>query len=160
MLLSYFRRRVIHADAEDLTQAALSIISQQLDSFEPVGPQAFRTHVLTVAYNRLRTHWRKEEQRARGREAPVEWTVEPELPSDMIVWFEHFDLLRAALARVRSTLRRAFESRMRGETARELARREGLKTPSMRGRIRRARIAVEAELEKLMSPREETPRAG
>ncbi|PRP90201.1 hypothetical protein ENSA5_67230 [Enhygromyxa salina] len=153
VLLSYFRSRVARADAEDLAQAALKIINDEFDGFEPAGPRAFRSHVFTVAKNRLRTHSRQQGQRK--RHVPVEWAVEPELP-DILVWKERFDLLRAALALVRSTLRRAFESRLRGESARTLARREGIKTVSGRARIRRARIAVEMELEKLMATREPT----
>ena len=153
VLLSYFRHRVAHADAEDLAQAALKIINEELESFEPDGPRAFRSHVFTVAKNRLRTHLRQQGQRR--RKLPAEWTAEPEL-SDMIVWKERHDLLQAALALVRSTLRRAFESRLRGESARTLARREGIKTVSGRSRIRRARIAVETEIEKLMAEREQT----
>ena len=155
VLLSYFRSRVTRADAEDLAQASLEIIARGLDDFEPDGTRAFRSHVFTVAKNRLRTHSRQEDQRKRERQTPVEWTAEPEL-SDMIVWRERYDLLRAALALVRSTLRRALVSRLRGESFRVLARLEGIKTVSMRARVWRARIAVETELEKLTAAREQT----
>ncbi|PRP91082.1 RNA polymerase sigma factor RpoE [Enhygromyxa salina] len=157
VLVSFFRSRVGAVDAEDLAQASLEIIARGLDTFEPEHPRAFRSHVFTVARNRLRTHARKEGQRARNHAAPAQWTADPTLPSEPVLWSERVDLLRVALAAVATTLRRAFMSRWKGEHPREFARREGIKIGTVRVRVWRALTAVEAELDKLKSPpREQT----
>ncbi|EDM74986.1 hypothetical protein PPSIR1_19047 [Plesiocystis pacifica SIR-1] len=146
-LLSYFRRRVSKEDAEDLVQQTLEVIAAELDRFEPQGPRAFRSFAFSVAYNRLRTHRRKVALRRQEREAPGTWVAdaEPSVP-EVMLWRERRLLLREALGRLRSTYRRAIESRLRDDSPGAVAEAEGIALASLRGRVRKAIEALRGDV--------------
>lgn len=158
-LLPYFRRRVDASDVEDLVQQTLEILTRELHTFDPKGPRAFRSYVFTVAYNRLLTHRQRMKRYRREREEPGTWMVDPEPSADeFTLWREQFTLARAALAVIRSTFRRAVESRLNEQSPQEFAEAEQIQPPTVRSRLQRGLDAVRQQVRaRRRSVREPTP---
>jgi RNA polymerase sigma factor (sigma-70 family) len=158
-LLPYFRRRGDPSDVEDLVQQTLEIVVRELVNFEPQGPRAFRSYVFTVAHNRLLTHRQRLARHRRERDEPDIWAAEPEpSPSDFTLWHEQFTLVRAALAVIKSTFRRAVESRLQEQSAREFADAEQIRLGTVRSRLQRGLDAVREQLRaRRQAVREPTP---
>jgi RNA polymerase sigma factor (sigma-70 family) len=149
-LLPFFKRRVQPLDAEDLTQETMLVIAQKLRErrFEPAGPTSFRSFAFRVAHYLLRDDYRAKQRHPQDLPSLPDWCDVPELSADegtMIL--EQRTLLHAALAAITTRYRRALESRLRDEDPRVFADAEGIDLGTVRTRIHRGLVRVNAEIE-------------
>lgn len=144
-LLRYFKRRVNLPDAEDLTQQTLEIIARELGDFEPEEERSFRSFVFAIAHYRLLSH---RKLGRRGSEPPGRWVAAPDpIPDDVTLIEEQATLVRRAMATIKTSFRRALESRLREEEPRVFAASEGIKTNTVRSRVHRAITLVAMEIQ-------------
>lgn len=160
-MLWFFKKRVDTFEVEDLTQQTLELIARVLKAklFEPREPGAFRSFVYVLAHYQLRAHYTTRQRHRRKRDAPGSWVTAPELsPAEATLTLERATLLGAAMAAIKTRYRRALESRLLDQDPREFAEAEGIELGTVRSRIHRALLLIEAEIQaRRMTPREPTP---
>ena len=145
-LVAFFDRRLAYEFAEDLTQSALLRVTGALRRIDPERADAY---VATVARNLLRTAYRRRAIDLHRRvntdlnDVPVDGAS-----ADTRVEYEELTLAihRVVAAKLPPELAEIIRALLRGDTAAEIAKRQGVSPVTVRTRLMRARAILRTEL--------------
>lgn len=155
-LLTFFSRRLRDESAEDLTQVALVRIARAIHR---IDPERADSYITTVAWNLLRTAYRRRSRDARRFAAPG-ITDQLEASTDIERSSDYEDLARAvhrlSMTAMPPALREVVLGLMRGLTSEEIAAAHGISPITVRTRLLRARIMLKRELRDYLDTATET----